>query len=49
MLNLNELQTREQNIDVLLKEHGWNVSDMSKVIAELIQNKPILKNSSISW
>ncbi len=26
MLNLNELQTRKQKIDVLLKEHGWDVS-----------------------
>jgi Type I site-specific restriction-modification system, R (restriction) subunit and related helicases len=35
MLNLNELQTRKQKIDVLLKEHGWDVSDRSKVIAEV--------------
>jgi type I restriction enzyme R subunit len=35
MLNLNELQTRKQKIDVLLKEHGWDVSDRSKVIDEV--------------
>lgn len=35
MLDLNELQTRKQKIDVLLKEHGWDVSDRSKVIVEV--------------
>ncbi|QLC50208.1 DEAD/DEAH box helicase family protein [Methanolobus zinderi] len=35
MLNLNELQTRIQKIDALLKEYGWDVSDRSKVIDEV--------------
>lgn len=35
MLNLSEFQTRIQKIDVLLKEHGWDVSDRSKVIDEV--------------
>ena len=35
MLDLNEFQTRKQKIDVLLKEHGWDVSDRSKVIVEV--------------
>lgn len=35
MPNLNELQTRKQKIDVLLKEQGWDVSDRSKVIVEV--------------
>ncbi len=35
MLDLNEFQTRKQKIDVLLKEHGWNVSDRSQVIVEV--------------
>lgn len=35
MLDLNEFQTRTQKIDVLLKEHGWDISDRSKVIVEV--------------
>ncbi|KKG32706.1 type I restriction endonuclease subunit R [Methanosarcina mazei] len=35
MSNLNESQTREQKIDVLLYEQGWNVTDRSKVVLEV--------------
>ena len=35
MHDLNEFQTRKLKIDVLLKEHGWDVSDRSKVIVEV--------------
>ncbi|ATU08595.1 type I restriction endonuclease subunit R [Methanohalophilus portucalensis] len=35
MIDLNELETRKQKIDVLLKEHGWDISDRSKVVVEV--------------
>lgn len=35
MRNLNESQTREQKIDVLLYEQGWNVKGRAKVILEV--------------
>jgi type I restriction enzyme, R subunit len=34
-MNLNELQTRKQRIDVYLKEQGWDVNDSSKVRVEI--------------
>ena len=34
-MDRNELQTRLEMIDVLLKEQGWNVSDRSRVLAEI--------------
>ncbi len=35
MLDLNEFLTRKMKIDVLLKEHGWDVGDRSKVVLEV--------------
>ena len=33
--NESELRTRKDKIDVLLKEHGWDVEDKSKVLIEI--------------
>lgn len=34
-MDLNELQTRKQRIDILLKEQGWDVADRASVIPEV--------------
>jgi len=34
-MDLNELQTRLQKIDILLKEQGWTVDDRNKIVTEV--------------
>ena len=35
MVDLNELQTRKQKIDVLLREQGWDVADRASAVLEI--------------